>query len=426
MKNRRYPVLLLCLGLSLLSACDGDSQPFTEAVEVRSLNLVSVAVVPPLGSVNDIYLNIGQPLQLRLEGRNVNGAAVSLTAGGRSWAVSNTDIATIDSNGLLRARANGEVSVSVQLGGLVSEPFPVVVSDATLTAIQAITGPDSLDPCRPGEYYATGLFSDDTVRSLSNAAWALANTDGANGRVVATDAGSASLTGLNASSLTLTAIAGVIRESIAVEVKDSLQTLRITPSPAGVDIDDTLELLATGTYLIDGSAANPSAALRQFNVTDAVDWAIVTGTDYATVSNLQTNKGIVTGVADGSALARASCGNVADDQVIVVSDPSSTSTDSSDVLTFNVSSPYILQRSNTAGFRLQVSTGDSYLAENDVSDSVVWSLDSQVTTTAPISLLETGVNAGLIRPNAEGTSVVTATLISTGAEASITVQVTNN
>jgi hypothetical protein len=407
MSNIRSVATLLSIVASVLGGCDGNSQPFEEAVEVRNLELVSLEVIAPANSQEQIFLNINQSLQFGVQGRKSNGESLMLSATGRQWAVSDVSVASVDGNGLLSAHANGITGVSVRIGDLVSPVFELTVSDATLSDIESISGPTMVERCIPQDYIAIGRYSDDTVRNLNSVAWTVSDSTNA---PVTTDANAkATLTGLNPGALQLIASQGSLELPKSIEVLDTLSTLDILPSPAGVDVGSTQAFTATGTYNDEPTTGtNTTAGTRRILITQSVDWQITSGSGNATVINSGTDRGVVSGVASGTATLSASCGDLTDVQtVVVISKNSSDSTQ----LSFNtIDNPLRLLRSNTAGFRLRVSTGSTFSEGDEVTDDVVWLLNHESSTTPAINLATSGPDVGLIRPLAFGESTITATV----------------
>jgi len=403
--TRLLLVAALCVGIS---ACEGDSRPFSEAVEVRAGNLTGVVVMPPANSVEDIFLNIDQRLQFGLQGLTAGGALVPLDTTDRDWRVSDNAKASVSADGQLRALSNGPVDVFVEFGGLTSAPFRVTVDDRELQSITAISGAGSVERCIPQEYFATGFFEGDTTRILDDVRWTLPGTEQNDARVLTHANGTGTLTALNVGALSLTATSGNQTLSQPVEVADTLRTLVITPNPAGVDVGATLAMVASASYRTGAEDEDePDVLGTTVVINEQVDWVVETGELSATVSNVTGSRGQVTGVSGGAASVSAGCGTVRDVRTIIVSDVSTTS--SSSELSFNVGSPYNLPRSQTNGFRLRVSTGSSYTSANDISQEVTWTFTNQETTANPITLVRTGSNAGLITPVSLGTAIVTVT-----------------
>jgi len=423
MRILRSVSLILCLLSLILAGCDGESQPFEEAVEIRNLQITALSVTPPANAQAMIFLNTNEQVQFGIQGLRANGTSLVLGGTGRQWSVTDTSVAAIDANGLLTARANGDVAVFVRVGDLVSSAFTLTVRNASLTAIEVIEGEASIERCLPQDYLAVGRFSDNTPRNLTAVSWSI--DDAANARVVTNTNGSATLTGLNSGALLLNAAVGpVVATPVSIAVLDTLSALNISPSPATVDVDESQAFTATGTYNDQAATdTTPAAGTRRVVISESVDWRITSGASNATVNNVSPNKGSLLGVAGGNVVLSASCGDLADVQTVVIR---STDSDDADQLSFNTDDPLIISRTNTAGFRLRVSTGSSFSSADEVTqvnDNVLWRVTHSNTTTPIITLVETGTNAGLIRPLATGDEAATVTATFNNQSISIRVSV---
>ncbi len=406
--------------LVLLSACDGDARPFTEAVELRDLNLQSLEVVPPSNSQSDIFLNIGQALQFDVIGRNGDegSGSIALSSNDRAWSVSDTSVASINENGYLVARANGTVSVSMNLGGLVSDSFSLSVSDATLSSISSIVGSSTLERCIPSSYYATGIFSDDTVRNLDDVTWSTSNS--VQTQLFET---TGSATSLNATfaddGLSLTAaVTGVTSFALPITVADNLVSIAIAPARIIVDEGDELDLTAVGTYSRPSTA--DASLVSQTIITANVEWAVTVGTDNATLNNLRGSKGLLTGVDEGNTSINVHCGDVfSPNSEFVVGEEDTDS--SSDSLAFQVNGESVsgsqivlnLETDSTL-VTLRVSTGSDYDADDDISSSVTFEEQYTDATNPPFVVENDGTDDPRIRLIARGTATIRATETTAG------------
>ena len=120
MRTLRSVMLMLCIFGLMLAGCDGESQPFEEAVEIRNLQITALSVTPPANSQPMIFLNTDDRVRFGIQGLRANGTSLVLSGTGRQWSVSDTSVAGIDANGQLTDRAEGVVSVLVRIGDLVS------------------------------------------------------------------------------------------------------------------------------------------------------------------------------------------------------------------------------------------------------------------------------------------------------------------
>lgn len=68
--KKQFLLTLVLIMATLVAACEGDSRPFSEAVEIRSLNIRSINVIPPENAGEQIFLNRNERLQFSLQGIN--------------------------------------------------------------------------------------------------------------------------------------------------------------------------------------------------------------------------------------------------------------------------------------------------------------------------------------------------------------------
>lgn len=411
----------------LLNACDGDSQPFTEAVEVRTLNLESVEVLSPTTTVDDIFLNINQGLQLGVRGISALGNPITLSANDRAWSVSDPSIASVTDNGYLRALANGSVQVLVSIGGLDSVGFGLTVSQATLSEISAISGLTTVERCIPQTYFATGTFSDNTSRNLDDLTWAVSNPT--NARLFDSSGASTSLNALAAmDQLTLSATApgGQSLEQSLI-VSDSLQAIAIRQLPIILDVGEELNVTAIGVY--SDNTGEAIATTREVNITEDVDWVVDTGTDNLSVSNVRGSKGLLTGLdEDNDANITAACG-LEDDRVSVDINASGTST--ATTLGFKIGNELVTNNqitlslaANSGSIFILASTGSEYDEDDDVTEDIDFQIGSSTSTTTPFVINGNRTSTPTIQlTGTTGTATIVATE-STDGDAVETITIT--
>ena len=404
----------------VLVGCDGEARPFEEAVEVRTENLTSIAVVPPAISLDELIMNFGETAQFGVQGTSVIGQTVALSGSDRDWQVTDESVASINDEGQLVAMANGNVGVFISIGGLVSETYDLRVSDATLTDVQEIVGEPIIERCLPGDYQATGLYDDGTVRDLVGVNWTLAAADADNARLQNNPDTTVTVTGLNSGAVTLTAALSGFSTPLSIEISDSLTALEISPGSGSVEVDEVTTFAAFGKFA--DTASDATALPRTENVTASVDWKIASGSSYASVANSADSRGEVTGLASGSATLVASCGNLAALPIVVTISDSS---DVSDELSFSRSSPIELAPGSV--ITLSVSTGSIYNSENSLdNDDLTWDFSPDDSANPAISLDDDGVNAGQISALNAGESGTITVTDDDGASGSIRVEVTSN
>jgi len=413
----RLAIVIICT--LLLSACDGDSRPFSEAAEVRTLNLESVEVVRTGDTLPNIFLNINQGLQLGVDGISGGGTRTRLSPNNRTWSVSDPAVARITKDGFLEALANGTVDVSLSIGGLNSPGFGLTVADATLSDINAISGVTTLEQCSPQRYFATGTFSDGTIRNLDNLTWAV--NDPANARLIESTGSSTKLNALAALdqlSLIVTAPGGQSLEQPLL-VSDSLQRIDIRPFTIILDVDEERRVAAFGTYTVSTGALADTT--RERDITDDVDWAVVIGTDNLNVSNARGTRGLLTALEVGNPEITASCGSrIARNTVDINSVDDSTS------LAFQIGNQLVTgnaitlsRAANPLPLTILASLGAEYDSDNDITSDVDFQRQDSNVIITPFDIEGNGTSTPTIRLTGNGVATIEATETTDGVAVEI-------
>ncbi|MFK7861115.1 MAG: hypothetical protein AB8B64_20025 [Granulosicoccus sp.] len=430
----------LILSAALLTACEGDSRPFEESVEVQTLGLTAIQVNPPEDSQPEIFINSGQSIQLALSGNGTAGPIENIPVSGRLWQSSNPSVFTVSENGLLTGvgELQGSAEASVLIGGIQSSSLTVTVNDATLESIRSIEGNDSLERCLPSEYFATGLFDDSTLRTLTNTGFTL--NEGANATLSSASGRTTMINATTVGTLTLTATSGDAPPfPLQINVLDTLQSIAVsTANNAALEVNEneTLDFTATGTYvnasqMTGDLGQTPPAApggsatgTRSVDITDNVDWAVTLNTSSASVINSGENRGRLSGLAVGTVTLQASCGTDTQEsvQVSVKEDADS----NSDQLAFaGAGTGNTLTVALGSQLQLEVSRGSVYDSAREVTiadDNLVFSVPS-----TQVNFVDQGaLGNGLVIPqpqSAGATLNVTATITDDGTEISGTVTI---
>lgn len=442
MSKNRCLTCALVLGSAWLVACEGDSRPFQESVEVEALGLRAIQITPPANAQDMIRINPGQTMQLGLSGNTDAESAVTLDASDRSWRSSDTSVLEVSENGLVTgvstASTDATAVVSVSIGGISSNTLSIVVRDAALESIATIEGGDNLERCLPGEYFTVGNFNDGFVRTLFDVSYTL--SEDSNATFVDTDPATAEINATTAGPILISAQVGdIMSDPRQLMVLDTLTELVITPEPAAVDEDETIDFTATGTYTTSGEgegdltapgapgATDPpseSAGTKSEIITANVNWEVTSGTANASVDNSGENKGRLLGLSQGTALLTASCGVDRQDTVsVVINDVAGSD---SDELSFDVVGSRIVFVFGSDPLELRVSRGSDYDSDNEltVDDGVRFSVRA-----IDEGFVDNGSLAnGVIRPLQQGRDiVVTADLIDDDdeivASGSITIEI---
>ena len=388
---RTWSLLAIMVLLGSIQACSGDSRAFEEAIEASQSGLTSLAVNVPEGDLENVILNFGQRYTLTLEGRNADNEAFDVSSSNRRWIVENPAVASVDEEGTVTGVSNGETTVRVSIADIVSNAFTIVVANFPLTDIQRVIGDASLDPCVATDYRATGTFGDGSERSLPSVSFSATPTDSTT--VSSLSDNSASLLATTPGSVVLTAAVDALSRDETIVVNDSLTDIAITPSPASVAVGSTVQMVASGTY-----TGGESIVTR--DLTEALVWTITSDDERATISNVSGSRGLVSGVAAGSASITAACGDIS---VLTTLTVSSTGTETSS-LSFNRDTPLVLTLRG-GQVSLRVSTGTSYTESDDVTSSTDFSIVGDATV---LSIGNIGDAKGIINPLTIGSTRIRA------------------
>lgn len=397
-----FPIMRLTSVASVvvLAACSGDVQPLVEAVEVRDLGIETLIIVPPEGSIADPVLTVNprEQVAFSLRGTGAGGAEVAVGSDERRWRVSNSAVGGISDGGVFTAVADGAATISVGIGNVVAQEYDIVVNESAVSTIEPIIGPMELDPCVQGQYSAVASFVDGSRRRLSAS---LVDWDSADAgvRVEEDAAGRVMVSAREPGEATLTATASGASQELPITVTaDSLQSIDIGPATLVADVDETLQLSATGTYLVDGRSVDR-------DITDAVDWDVVSGNDFIRVGNDENDRGRVTARESGSGSVRARCGVGV--EITEAFEVRSSTSSGDDGLSFNAPDDGVLSIPFPGNaVQLRVSTGDSYSGSDEITGELaaVWSLpnpEQQV-----INLVTSGPQQGTVTPLAIGRTAV--------------------
>lgn len=255
-------------------------------VQVSDARVTQLDVSP-----HDPTIPRGTVTQLVATARLSDGTSLDVTgtAEWRSDSPATAFVSTIaGESGRVLGRAPGTTVVRAAAGGAEGSTT-VVVSGATLRALEISPSKTSLPAGATLQLSLTGVFSDDSVVPLtSSALWsssAPAVVDVAGGRARALDPGAAIITA---------SFAGQSVEAHLTVTNATLSSLTITPAAPRAAAGTRVQLAATGSYS-DGTS---------IDLTEQVVWTS-DDTAVATVSNLPGQRGRVTAAAAGVANVNA-------------------------------------------------------------------------------------------------------------------------
>lgn len=281
-----------------LAGCDsdGDAQRLSNLVTVASANYADVQL-----NGGDAVIAAGDNTTFTLSARTAVQDAEWVEVSGAQYSSSNNSIATVSNNGTLTGILDGEVIVTANYGNL-TDTATVRVSSAALSRID-ISAPDGaieVDECGSVQLSAFGEYQgeesqprDLTDKVLWGVSPATAVFGVADGLLRATSPGV----------LKVTAGLADVSGSFDITVQDNLTSITVAPAAGELSVGNPLQYIATALY-DDGQGAN---------VTKNVTWDLDdpgSTSDFASVSNLITNKGLVTPSRSGDGVLTASCGDV--------------------------------------------------------------------------------------------------------------------
>lgn len=263
----------------------------TASVQVSAIPVASVAVSPA-----SVPLDVGETAQLTATARDSTGATLS----GRviTWAAANTAVATVNSSGLVTAKAVGSTSVTATSEGK-SGSATVTVTQVPVAWVELTPATSSISV--GGSAQLTAVAKDEAGRILSGRpmGWISSNTQ------VATVAAGL-VAGVAAGSALIIATAEGKSDTATITVTFvPVASVTVSPSSTNVSIGAVVQLTATTR-----DASGNTLTGRP------VSWAS-NNTGFATVSS----SGAVTGVAAGSATITATSEGIAGSSVVTVLAP---------------------------------------------------------------------------------------------------------
>ena len=297
----RGQVTAVAEGTALVSASLGGLQSNSATITVTAAALSSVFLRP-----QRFVVVAGLTLPVRLFARYSDGTEFDQT-GSATFSSSSPQSATVVGSGpqagFVTGIAPGQATITGTLAGLSASAF-VLVSDAQVTALR-IAGPDTLKVGQTAQFRALATFTNvrgeidvTLVTAWSSSDQSVANALPVAGVVTALKPGAATI-GASFQSVSATRPVTVVQgEPVSIKVVDSAITLPATLSR---------QLLAIATYP-DSSTAD---------VTLAATWAS-DAARFAVVSDTLFTKGLVTGVAPGTAHVSAAIGAVSGSSTVTV------------------------------------------------------------------------------------------------------------
>ncbi|WP_169720158.1 beta strand repeat-containing protein [Aliagarivorans taiwanensis] len=216
-----------------------------------------------------------------------------------SWFVSDSAVAAIDSQGLLKSASLGTSTVVASLEGITNDDARLSVTDAVLNAIQLEPASFTTQIGSVVQYQAIGRYSDDTTRDISSlVTWHSDDTEIAaidlQGQVTTLRAGSTAIHGM---------LDGIRNMDAMLTVSGTaLVSIQVTPARSELPLGRSQQYQALGTYS-DNTVAD---------ISSLVTWH----SDDTTVATISL-EGLATGVNVGSVAMHAMLSGVQNDDAIL-------------------------------------------------------------------------------------------------------------
>lgn len=296
-----------------------------------------------------------------------------------TWESQDSEVLTIDENGLATAVSPGTVGISASMNGVI-DFFFLTVTDATLRRIEVLPLEPTISKGLTEQFTATGTFSDASEQSLTNTVvWTAVDND-----IVTIDQ-SGLATGVEEGTTNVTAAFDGVTKTTKVTVLDAdLVSIDVSPDLAEVPQQLNVRYIATGTYT-DGT---------QQTITTQVTWSS-SNTSIATINSL----GIAYGAAAGTSQITASLDSVSSTATLNVT--------ADKLLEINIS-PSAPTVDVDSTVQLSATGVLDNLSQIDVTKNVTWVTNNNNATISEVAGSEglaTGVSAGSTTVTAKSGSV---------------------
>ncbi|MGH9529025.1 MAG: Ig-like domain-containing protein [Terriglobales bacterium] len=260
---------------------------------VPPISLISISLTPPASSVPK-----GSTIQLAATGMYADGTTGDVTSSA-TWASSGASVASVNSSGLVTGAGPGTAMITATSGQIRGAETLTVLQPVMVSL--SISSPGAAIPKgRTQQITVTGTFSDGTTQDVTGSvAWTVSPS------TVAAVSPTGLVSTLEPGTATISAIAGSLNASTVITVGPAaLTSLTVTPPNPSLKKGDTQQLMVTGSFT-DASSQN---------MTGAVAWT-VSSANVVTLGN----GGMITALANGTAIVTATSASVSGSDTITVS-----------------------------------------------------------------------------------------------------------
>jgi hypothetical protein len=374
MIRSRLRASLLLLLVTCVSACGGSNHgsPLTAAPPpAAAVTLSSLTITPDAGSGA-----AGTLTQLTATGTFSDGSKSDISSQ-VSWASSSTAVANVNSQGMLSAFAQGNVTVSAALSGK-SASTTFSVTAPVLVGIEITPPVPNLANGRTLQLVATGVFSDNTTQNLTTqVTWSSSTAAVAS---IGSSSGIASASGVGTT--TIGATSGSVSGSLVLTVTAAqLQAIQVTPSTPSIAKGLSQQFTATGIFS-DNSTQN---------LTTQVTWK----SSSTSIASVSASSGIATGTGLGSTAISATIGTISGNTSVTVTPA---------VVTSIQVTPTTPSYANGLSAQLTATAIFSDNSTQDLTTQVVWTS----TNTAAATVSNSAGTQGALQTVGVGTATLTA------------------
>jgi uncharacterized protein YjdB len=290
-------VTALSLGTTTITATDATTGlSGSSTLTVTSAVLLGLSLNPPTASVA-----LGLAQAFTATGTFSDSTSRDLTSS-VTWSSSSPAVAVVSNDS---AAGSAGIASTLSVGSTIVsalDPVTGVTASASLTVTSAVLESLAISPPSASvpngqsqAFTATGTYSDGSTQVITAAVtWSssgpsatVSNAQGSIGLATAVSTGTATITAVDPST-------GVQGTATLTTTAAALESIQVLLQAFGIQVGQTLQLKATGTYG-DGST---------LDLTQAVTWSSSDAT-VTSISNATGNAGIVMGIGAGAATISA-------------------------------------------------------------------------------------------------------------------------
>ena len=308
------------------------------------------------------------------------------------WSSLNDSIATIDTNGVLKALEAGTTTITATIQNIEST-FQISVTNASLTAVYLYSTKGSPILVKTDvKMRAFGVYSDGNITDITNTAtWSSSDQN------IATVTSQGLVTAKSTGTVKITASVGKQTNEYALEiVKPSIIAIQLS-TPTGINIKKGTSSKFYATAILNNG--------ESVDITSVAYWSSKNST-IATVSNDSKNAGLVTGVEVGNTIIEVNYLGVQSSIKVHIETPNLTAL----FLSKNKENVY-------AGLDVELTATGIYEDDSsrDLSNDVAWISENSAVATVDSSGLVTTLSEGNVTITAALGDVYASTLLEVGS-----------